>query len=67
MRIGIAIGGFYRNRGVSKLSPVSLYYSDTAYNAVGILSRTCRQAVVMRSSSLRRAFIGLRTRLQNGG
>ena len=37
MRIGIVIGGCNRNPGVSKLTPVSLCYSDTASDAAGIL------------------------------
>ncbi len=67
MRIGTAIGGCYPNPGVLKLSPVGLCCSDTACNAVAILSRTRSRAVGMRSSFLRRAFIGLQTRSQDGG
>jgi hypothetical protein len=63
----MAIDGCNRNHGVSKLSPVRLCCSGTASNAAGTLSANCHQAVVTRSSSLRRAFFGLRTRLQNGG
>jgi hypothetical protein len=67
MRPGAAIDGCYRNHGVSDLSPVSLCCSDTASSAAGISSPRWPRAVVMRCSSLRRAFIGLRTRLRNDG